>query len=36
LRDFAATPVTDAEERNWRALDPRREVDEDGEEDDAA
>ncbi|MBX6375257.1 MAG: hypothetical protein IRZ13_13620 [Acetobacteraceae bacterium] len=24
LRDFARIPVTDAEERNWRALDPRR------------
>jgi hypothetical protein len=24
LRDFAARPVGDDEERNWRALDPRR------------
>lgn len=33
LSDFAARPVHDAEERNWRALDPRRdEEDEDGEE----
>ena len=33
LRDFAARPVRDGEERNWRALDPRRdEGDEDGEE----
>ncbi len=24
LRDFAARPVRDGEERNWRALDPRR------------
>ena len=24
LRDFAARPVRDQEERNWRALDPRR------------
>ena len=31
LRDFAARPVRDGEERNWRALDPRR--DEDGGED---
>ena len=30
LRDFAARPVRDGEERNWRALDPRR--DEDGGE----
>ncbi len=29
LSDFAARPVRDAEERNWRVLDPRR--DEDGE-----
>ena len=32
LRDFAARPVRDGEERNWRALDPRR--DEDGEYED--
>ena len=33
LNDFAARPPGDAEERNWRALDPRRdEGDEDGEE----
>jgi hypothetical protein len=31
LKDFAARPPGDAEERNWRALDPRR--DEDAEED---
>lgn len=31
LSDFAARPVYDAEERNWRALDPRRDED-DGEE----
>ena len=30
LRDFAARPVRDGEDRNWRALDPRR--DEDGGE----
>jgi len=24
LRDFAGRPVRDGEERNWRALDPRR------------
>ena len=28
LRDFAARPVRDGEERNWRALDPRRDEDE--------
>ena len=34
LRDFAARPVRDGEERNWRALDPRRdEGEEDGDED---
>ena len=33
LRDFAARPVRDGEERNWRALDPRRaEGEEDGDE----
>ena len=33
LRDFAERPARDGEERNWRALDPRRdEGDEDGEE----
>ncbi|TCZ53933.1 hypothetical protein [Roseicella aquatilis] len=31
LNDFAARPPGDAEERNWRALDPRRDED-DGEE----
>ena len=31
LKDFADTPVRDAEDRNWRVLDPRR--DEDDEED---
>lgn len=31
LKDFADTPVRDAEERNWRVLDPRRDED-DGEE----
>jgi hypothetical protein len=25
LHDFAATRAADAEERNWRVLDPRRE-----------
>jgi hypothetical protein len=30
LKDFAAARPADAEERNWRVLDPRR--DEDGEE----
>jgi len=33
LADFAATPVRDPEERNWRVLDPRR--DEDGAEGEA-
>ena len=28
LHDFAARPVRDAEERNWRALDPRRHAEE--------
>ena len=32
LRDFAARPVRDGEERNWRALDPRRDEDGEGEE----
>ena len=27
LADFAAQPVRDAEDRNWRALDPRRDED---------
>ena len=35
LKDFADTPVRDREERNWRVLDPRRDEDADGEEDDA-
>jgi hypothetical protein len=30
LRDFAARPVRDAEERDWRALDPRRDQGEEG------
>jgi hypothetical protein len=30
LRDFAARPVGDEEERNWRALDPRRDGGEEG------
>lgn len=28
LKDFADTPVRDAEERNWRVLDPRLDEDE--------
>jgi len=32
LADFAAQPVRDAEDRNWRALDPRRDEDEADEE----
>jgi hypothetical protein len=34
LKDFADTPVRDAEDRNWRVLDPRRDED-DGEEEEA-
>jgi hypothetical protein len=35
LSDFAARPARDAEDRNWRALDPRRDAAEgdEGEED---
>ena len=29
LHDFADRPARDAEERNWRALDPRRDADDD-------
>lgn len=29
VRDFAAKPVGDAEERNWRVLDPRRQEEDD-------
>lgn len=32
LNDFAARPPGDAEERNWRVLDPRRDEDDEGEE----
>ncbi len=32
LADFAAQPVRDAEDRNWRALDPRRDEDDAEEE----
>jgi hypothetical protein len=32
LHDFAARPVRDAEDRNWRILDPRRDEDEEDEE----
>lgn len=36
LNDFARRPVLDAEERNWRVLDPRRdEEDAPGEDEDA-
>jgi hypothetical protein len=31
LADFAARAPADPEDRNWRALDPRRDEDEDGE-----
>lgn len=34
LKDFADIPVRDAEERNWRVLDPRQDED-DGAEDEA-
>jgi hypothetical protein len=33
LHDFARNPVYDAEERNWRALDPRRDAEGDEDED---
>ena len=33
LKDFADNPVRDAEERNWRVLDPRRDEDDEEEED---
>ena len=33
LNDFAARPARDAEDRNWRALDPRRDAAAEGEED---
>lgn len=37
IKDFADARPRDAEERNWRVLDPRRmEEDEDGEEEDEA
>ncbi len=37
LNDFARRPVAEAEERNWRVLDPRRDAEEgDGEEEDEA
>ncbi len=32
LGDFAARPPRDAEERNWRALDPRRDAEAEEEE----
>jgi len=32
LGEFARRPVYDAEDRNWRVLDPRREEDEAGDE----
>ena len=32
LNDFAARPPQDAEDRNWRALDPRRDEDDAAEE----
>ena len=33
LRAFAAQPVRDGEERNWRSLDPRRDAAEEEDED---
>lgn len=34
LKDFAARPLAeDGEQRDWRALDPRRDMDEDDEDD---
>ena len=35
LADFAARPARDAEERNWRILDPRADVDDDEDEEEA-
>lgn len=32
LNDFARRPAADAEDRNWRILDPRRDEEEDGTE----
>lgn len=32
LADFAARAATDPEERNWRVIDPRRDADDEGEE----
>ncbi|MBY0339471.1 MAG: hypothetical protein K2X11_22860 [Acetobacteraceae bacterium] len=32
---FAAQPPRDAEDRNWRVLDPRRDTDDEDEEDEA-
>jgi hypothetical protein len=32
LKDFADTPVRDAEERNWRVLDPRQDEHEEAED----
>ncbi|MBL6453990.1 hypothetical protein JMJ55_01570 [Belnapia sp. T6] len=32
LADFAARPVRDVEDRNWRALDPRRDAEDDEDE----
>ena len=36
LKDFAANPPRDAEDRNWRILDPRRLEDDDDEDEDDA
>jgi hypothetical protein len=35
LKDFADQPVRDAEDRNWRVLDPRRDEGDDADEDEA-
>lgn len=34
IHDFAARRAADAEDRNWRVLDPRRDEDDEGEEED--
>lgn len=34
IKDFAAQKATDPEERNWRALDPRRDGDDEDEDED--
>jgi len=36
LQGFTAAPARDAEDRNWRILDPRRDGDDEDEEDEAS